>query len=109
MRSTKSHRLPFNLDAMKTPTKRFRYAVGSVDTDSEDDSEIDTLVTSTSAGVRIAYQAFPSPTKRLKTNHTGEQVSAPRNMAVENPTVEHPHSPENSEEEKRRKNQVCFS
>ena len=99
---------PLNLDSMNTPTtKRFRHAVGSVDTDSEEDTEIDTLATSTPAGVKITHQAFPA--KRLKTNHSdGQAESAPHNIAVEG-AVEHPHSQENPEEEKRRKNQVRFS
>ena len=96
---------------MNTPTtKRFRHAVVSVDPDSGEDAEIDTLATLTSEGVRITHQAFP--TKRLKTNHSDWWAeSAPRNITaipVEDATVEHPHSKENPEEEKK-KNQVCLS
>ena len=95
---------------MNTPTKRkFRHAVGSLDTDSEEDTEIDTIATSTPAGVLITHQAFPTA-KRLKTNHPdGQAASSPHNVAVENATAEYPHSQENLEEEKGRKNQVCLS
>ena len=101
---------PLDLNSMNTPTKRkFRHAVGSVDTNSEEDTEIDIIATSTSAGVLITHQAF-STSKRLKTNHPdGQAESAPHNIAVESATVEHPHSQENLEEEKGRKNQVCLS
>lgn len=98
---------------MNTPTtKRFRHAVASVDTDSEEDIEIDTVATLTSVGVGITQQAFRSPTKRLKSNHSGEAESAPQNTTV-NPledatAVNTPHMKENPVEE-RRKNQVRFS
>jgi len=95
---------------MNTPTtKRFRHAVGSVDTDSEEDTEIDISASLTSEGVSIKHQAFP--TKRLKTNHSdGQAESAPHDTTVipVDATVEHPHLKENPEEEKR-KNQVRFS
>jgi len=98
---------------MNTPTtKRFRHAVASVDTDSEEDVEIDTFATLTSVEVSITHQAFPSPTKRLKTNHSGQAETPPHNTTViplEDATaVNTPHVKENPAEEKR-KNQVRFS
>ena len=97
---------------MNTPTtKRFRHAVASADADSEED-EIDTFATLTSVGVSITHQAFPSPTKRLKTNHSRQAESASHNTTViplEDATaVNTPHVKENPAEEKR-KNQVSFS
>jgi hypothetical protein len=90
---------------MNTPTtKRFRHAVASVDTDSED-FEIDTFATLTPVGMSITHQAFPSPTKRLKTNHSGQAESAPLEDAT---AVNTPHVKENPAEETR-KNQVRFS
>jgi hypothetical protein len=96
---------------MNTPTtKRFRHAVGSVDTDTEEEAEIDTLATLTSEGAKITHQAFPP--KRLKTNHSdGQAESTAHNIPVipvEDAAVEHSQSKENPEEEKR-KNQVRFS
>jgi hypothetical protein len=98
---------------MNTPrTKRFRHAVASVDTDSEEDVEIDTLATLTSVGMSITHQAFPSPTKRLKTNHSRQAESAPHNTTVipfeDSTAVDTPHVKEDPAEEKR-KNQVRFS
>ena len=96
---------------MNTPTtKKFRHAVGSVDTESEEDVEIDTSVTLTSEGVRVMHQAFP--TKRLKKNHSVEQaeftVAAHNIPVIPVEGAEHSHSKEKPEEEKR-KNQVRFS
>jgi hypothetical protein len=101
------------IPSMNTPTiKRFRHAVAFVDTDSEEDVEIDTLATLTSVGMSVTHQAFPSPTKRLKTNHSRQAESAPHNNTVipfEDATaVNTAHVEENPAEEKR-KNQVRFS
>ncbi len=99
--------------SMNTPTtKRFRHAVASMDTDSEEDIEIDMLATLTSVGVSITHQAFPSPTKRLKTNHAGQAESAPHYTAMiplegDATAANLPHAKENPAEEKR-KNQVRF-
>jgi hypothetical protein len=95
--------------SMKTPTtQKFRHAIGSVDTDSEEDVEIDTLATLTSMGVTIRHQAFPSPAKRSKTNHSG-QAETTTVIPLEDATaVNTPHVKESPAEEKR-KNQVRFS
>lgn len=58
-----------------SPTRRFRRAVGMLDNDSDDDPEIDVSATSTSYGVRITHQAFPS--KRRKVNPANDQVVKP--------------------------------
>jgi len=62
--------------------------------------------------MNITHQAFPSPTKRLKTNPSGQAETAPHNTTVilsEGATaVNTPHVKENPAEEKR-KNQVRFS
>ena len=42
-----------------------------MDTDSEEDSEIDASAILTSGGLNVKYQAFPA--KRLKTQHSKEQ------------------------------------
>lgn len=98
---------------MNTPTtKRFRHAVACVDTDSEEGVEIDTFATLTSVGMSITHQAFPSPspTKRLKRNHSGQAETAPHNTTViplEDATaVEISHDVQQNPAEKRRKNQV---
>jgi hypothetical protein len=82
-----------------------------MDTDSEEDVEIDMLATLTSVGVSITHQAFLSPTKRLKMNHVGQAESAPHKIVIpleEDVTAaDPPHAKENPAEEKR-KNQVRF-
>lgn len=98
--------------SMNTPTtKRFRHAVASLETDSEEDIEIDAIATLTSVGMNVTHQAFPSPSKRLKTNHSRQAESGPHNTTVisfEDATaVNTPHVKENPAEE-RRKNQVRF-
>jgi hypothetical protein len=93
---------------MNTP-KRSRYAVGSIDTDSEEDTEIDISASLTPKGMSKTHQAFAA--KRMKTNHPHMQAeSVPDNMTViptEDVAVEHPHLKENPADEKR-KNQACF-
>jgi hypothetical protein len=89
---------------MNTPTKRFRHAIGSVDTDSEGDDEIDASAILTSGGVGIEYQAFA---KRLKTHHSKGYPTHDITMDVA-AVVNSPCAKENPGEEKR-KNQVQIS
>lgn len=99
---------------MNTPTtKRFRGAIGFVDTDSEEDIEIDISATLTSEGVSIRHQAFS--TKRLKLSHSnGRAERAPHNTTVipmESPIAadsSHAKGTGTSAEEKK-KDQVCFN
>lgn len=63
---------------MNSPiTKRFRraQAVGSLDPNSDEELDIEVSATWTSGGVSITHQAFPSPSKRLKTQHAEDQTS----------------------------------
>ena len=90
---------------MKTPTtQRFRHAVGSVDTDSEEDNDLDASAILTSEGISIQHQAFPSPAKRLKTHHPKGQ-STHDVTAEAAAIIDSPHAKENPGEEKKR-NQV---
>jgi hypothetical protein len=93
---------------MNTPTKRFRHAIGSVDTDSEGDSEIDASAVLTSGGLSIKYQAFSA--KRLKTQHSkGQSTDDITAITMEAAVVvDSPHAKEEPGEEKR-KNQVQIS
>jgi hypothetical protein len=96
---------------MNTPTtQRFHHAIVSVDTDSEEDTEIDTSAVLTSGGMNIEHHAFPSPAKRLKTHHSKEQSTHDDVTAIMQAAaiVNSPHAKDNPGEEKR-KNQVRVS
>jgi hypothetical protein len=85
---------------MNTP-KRSRYAVGSIDTDSEEDTEIDISASLTPKGMSRTHQAFAA--KRMKMNHSNVQAEfVPDNMTViptEDVAVP---------ADEKRKNQACF-
>lgn len=56
-----------------SPTRRFRRTVGSLDSDSDEDPEIDVSAVSMSCGMSVAHYAFPS--KRQKMNPADERVT----------------------------------
>lgn len=95
---------------MNTPrTQRFRHAIASVDTDSEEDAEIDASAVLTSGGMSIERHAFPSPAKRLKTHHSkGQSTHGVTAITQAAAIVDSPHAKDNPGEEKR-KNQVRVS
>jgi len=89
-----------------TPKKRLRQVVGSVDTDSAEDTEIDISASSTPKGVRITRRAFT--TKWMRINHTiGQTEPVPLNITA-SPMEDVSAKMSNPADEKKR-DQVCLS
>ena len=64
-----------------SPTRRFRRAVGSLDSDSDEDPEIDVSAVSTSHAISITHYAFPS---KRQMNPADEQVAKSSPSAASN-------------------------